>query len=74
MTDRDPCQGCTSLAIREGIRPYCIRGAQYGQLGCVRKVPRGPMHQAPGHDGDLSPETARRELERQRKQGGRRGR
>lgn len=35
--DRDPCQGCSHLVIREGLAPWCARAAHYGQIGCVRR-------------------------------------
>lgn len=51
--DRDPCAGCANLIDqRPGIRPYCQRGAEYGQVGCVRNPPRG---RPPEHTGELPP-------------------
>jgi len=46
--DRDPCTGCGELIAGADDRaPRCQRGAEYGQVGCTRKPPRGPGWQPP---------------------------
>lgn len=34
--EHDPCYQCSALGRLANGRPYCQRGAHYGQAGCLR--------------------------------------
>lgn len=51
--DADPCFGCLQLVTRPRTAPWCLRGAFYGQVGCLRKPPRDLV--STGHTGAVAP-------------------
>jgi len=73
-TDTDPCTGCARLIVDPDPRipPRCERAAHPGQIGCTRYPPRrgaGIAPPAAPHDGELPPETRRRERNGSRRRG-----